>query len=332
MKNSIKKMMGIIFTIIFVIAMMPSYARAEDDSLEAVILVKSSGEKIIYIKGLDSTDFKYAFSNNEEEANTVTYKTCLTDSNGENVVYLTQNETYKYMFISNGESVETVDLETLKSITEEEILEIEGLTTKISVDTEKSTSYSETTEDGTSVTTTLGKIVITEEGNYTYQYQLIEILDKNNTVTEINETAVELYAQISELENASTMFEKLSAEITIRDDYKQLLENATWVNVNENTILQPEDSQEGEKYIVLLQKLEGDNVVENDIQFMTCGREDDADVEYTEKTETKLVEKRTELPVTGENLVLYIVLVIIIIAIIIVAIRMKKLKGKENEK
>ena len=95
MKNSIKKMIGIIFTIIFVITMMPSYVRAEEDTTEAVILVKSSGEKIIYIKGLDSTDFKYAFSNNAEEANTVTYKTCLTDSTGENVAYLTQNETYK---------------------------------------------------------------------------------------------------------------------------------------------------------------------------------------------------------------------------------------------
>ena len=96
--------------------------------------------------------------------------------------------------------------------------------------------------------------------------------------------------------------------------------------------LQPENSQKGEKFIVLIQKLQAGNVVESDIQFMTCDRADDADVEYTNTTITKTIEKKTALPITGENLALYIILAVIIVAIVIVAIRMRYLKGKENGK
>ena len=332
MKKSTKKVIGIIFAIIFVITMMPSLTRAVDSETEAVILEKANGDKIIYIKGLNATDFKYAFSDDETDSSVVEYTTCQTDSNGENVAYLAQGETYKYMFIEDEEGITTIELDSLDSITEEEIEEIEALTTIIEVDTTQTTTYSTTAEDGTAVTTTLGKIVITEEGDYTYQYQLIEILDTNDTVTDVNEVAVELYEKKIELESASTMYEKLSIEITIRDDYQELLDNATWTSVEDMTIEQPEESQVGEKYIVLIQKLDGESVVESDIQFMTCDREDDADVEYTNTTETTTVEKKTALPVTGEAIALYIVLGVIILAIIIIAIRMKYLKGKSNGK
>ena len=63
---------------------------------------------------------------------------------------------------------------------------------------------------------------------------------------------------------------------------------------------------------------------------MTCDREDDANVEYTEKQENKVVEKRTELPVTGENLFLYIALGVVIFAIVIVCIKIKK-EGNESK-
>ena len=46
---------------------------------------------------------------------------------------------------------------------------------------------------------------------------------------------------------------------------------------------------------------------------------------------TKKVEKKTALPVTGENLALYVVFGIIILAIIILVIRMKKAKNNEEE-
>ena len=174
--------------------------------------------------------------------------------------------------------------------------------------------------------------MITEEGKYDYQYQIIEILDTNNTTKKLDETALELYEQLSILENATTMYEKLIAEIKIRDNYSKLLSSVTWIDVEKMSILQPEESQKGEKYIVLIQKMENGKNIESDIQFMTCNRTDEADVEYKNETIVKTVEKITKLPVTGENLVLYIVLAVILVAIIIIALRMKSLKDKENGK
>ena len=158
------------------------------------------------------------------------------------------------------------------------------------------------------------------------------MLDKNNSTKKLNETAVELYAQLSKLSDATKMYDKLLAEITIRDDLKKLLEDAKWEDAKKGKeIPQPEDSQEGEKFVVLIQEIKDGDTVRTDVQFMTCGREDDEGVEKTEKQEKKVIEKKTALPVTGENLALYIIFGIIILAIIILIIRMRKSKQNEKE-
>ena len=232
MKNSSFKVVGIILAIILAIAIMPSFVQAAEINTNAVILEKASGEKIIYIKDLNSTEFKYAFSDSQDDSSLV-YKTCLTDSNGEKVASLESGKTYKYMFITEEEKTSVIELDSLKSITEEEISNVEQLTKIISVKTDESKSESSTAEDGTTITKTRGKIVITEEGDYKYQYQLIEILDTNGSTETLNQTAVELYDELVVVENAETMYDKLVAEITIRDDYAELLENATWTDYNQ---------------------------------------------------------------------------------------------------
>ena len=330
MKNSIFKIVGIILAIILAIAIMPSFVGAAEGETDAVILEKISGEKNVYIKGLENTEFKYAFSDSKDDAGLI-YTTCLTDSNDEKVAIIESGKTYKYMFLAQESSTNIIELDNVKSITEKEIKEVESLTKKIAVTTDESLSE-QLSQEGTAVTKTRGKIVITEEGKYDYQYQIIEILDTNNTTKKLDETAVELYEQLSILENATTMYEKLIAEIKIRDNYSKLLSSVTWIDVEKMSILQPEESQKGEKYIVLIQKMENGKNVESDIQFMTCNRTDEADVEYKNETIVKTVEKRTKLPVTGENLVLYVVLAVILVAIIIIALRMKSLKDKENGK
>ena len=152
---------------------------------------------------------------------------------------------------------------------------------------------------------------------------MLEIVDKNGSTKNINKTAKELYDQLSELQNATKMYDKLLAEIKIRDDFAKLVEDASWKDAKNKEILQPEDSQEGEKFVVLIQEVKDGNVVRKDVQFMTCDRADAEGVEVAEKEETKTVEKKVKLPVTGENLALYITLAVVVLAIIIVAIRMK---------
>ena len=326
MKNSILKLTSIILIILLALSIMPTAVRAADNT-EGVILEKTDGEKVIYIKDMDATEFKYAFSNDDNESS-VAYVTALKDSNNEYVALLEKDETYNYMFIKDGENISKIELNTTEKITEEEIKEVEELTTIINVSTDESESKV-SNNDGTTVTTTTGKIVIKDKGDY--QYQLLEVVDKNGSTKTLNETAVELYNQISELNNASKMYDKLLAEVKIRNDFKKLLKDAKWENAENNEILQPKDSQEGEKFVVLIREVDGDDTIREDVQFMTCGRKDDEGVEVTEKETTKKVEKKTALPVTGENLALYIVFGIIILAIIILVIRMKKAKNNEEE-
>ena len=326
MKNSILKLTSMILIILLALSIMPTAVRAADNT-EGVILEKTDGEKVIYIKNMDATEFKYAFSNDDNESS-VAYVTALKDSNNEYVALLEKDQTYNYMFIKNGENTSKIELDTLEKITEEEIKEVEKLTTIINVSTDESESKV-SNNDGTTVTTTTGKIVIKDKGDY--QYQLLEVVDKNGSTKTLNETAVELYNQLSKLNNASKMYDKLIAEVKIRDDFEKLLKDAEWKDAENSEILQPKDSQEGEKFVVLIREVDGDDTVREDVQFMTCGRKDDEGVEVTEKETTKKVEKKTALPVTGENLALYVVFGIIILAIIILVIRMKKAKNNEEE-
>lgn len=317
MKNSILKLTSTILIILFALSIMPTIVRAADEA-EGIVLQKES-ESIVYVKGLEATEYKYAFSQNEDSS-AQAFVTAAKDSNGEYVAVIDDNETYNYMFIDQEGNVKTLDLTKFKSITEEEIKDVEKLTKIIGITSDETTS-NVSKEDDTTVTTTRGKIVIKDEG--TYQYDMLEILDKNGSTKTINKTAKELYDQLSELQKATKMYDKLLAEITIRDDFAKLVKDANWKDAKNKEILQPEDSQEGEKFVVLIQEVKDGKTVRTDVQFMTCDRADAEGVEVTEKEETKTVEKKVKLPVTGENLALYITLAVVLLAIIIVAIRMK---------
>ena len=323
MKNLVLKLMSIILITIFVISIIPMAVMAANT--DGVILEKTDGERIIYIKGMDQTEYKYAFSNNESDATNATYITATKDSNGEYVAFLEAEETYEYMFIQNGENTETLKISSLKTITEKEISDVEKLTKIIKVSTDESDQ--KVTKDGdTTITTSTGKITITDKGSY--QYELIEIVDKNSSVEKINETALELYNQLEKLNSANTkMYDKLLAEITIRDNYKKLLKDASWKDAKNNTISEPKDSQNGEKFVVLIREVKDGKGVREDVEFMTCSRADDKGVEEQERQ----VEKKKKLPITGENLAIYVIFGIIILAIIVLIVRINKTK-KDEEK
>ena len=101
-----------------------------------------------------------------------------------------------------------------------------------------------------------------------------------------------------------------------------------WQEVTNNTIYQPEDSAEGEEYVVWLKgtNAEGEEIV--DVQFMTCTREEEK--EYV----PEVIEQKTtvKLPVTFDTTItLLIVLGVIIVAIVVLVIVKKKLSKKDNK-
>ena len=80
-------------------------------------------------------------------------------------------------------------------------------------------------------------------------------------------------------------------------------------------------------FVVIIREVKDGKEVRKDVQFMTTARHDDEGVEKTSKE----VKKKTKLPVTGENLALYIVFGVIILAIIILIIKMRKAKQDEEK-
>lgn len=322
MKNSILKLTCIVLITMFTVALMPIAVRAASNT-DGIILEKANGSKIIYVKDMKTTEFKYAFSDSNDSTG-ATFLTASKDTNNEYVATMEKDATAKYLFVQTEGGINTIELAKQKSISENEINKIEKLTKIIGVKTTETDTNISKDGDKT-ITTTNGKIVVTDKGNY--QYQLFEVVDKNSSTKTPNETAVDLYNQLSKLENADGMYNKLLAEIAIRDDYKKLIDNAKWEDAKNNEIPQPKDSQIDEVFVVIIREVKDGKEVRKDVQFMTTARHDDEGVEKTSKE----VKKKTKLPVTGENLALYIVFGVIILAIIILIIKMRKAKQDEEK-
>ena len=108
--------------------------------------------------------------------------------------------------------------------------------------------------------------------------------------------------------------------------WNNIITNTEWKEVTNTTIAQPVYAENGTQYVVLLKKeLNGNTTY--DAQVLTSKKETSEDeVKEIVKTETK-----SELPVTFDNPILFVILGIAVLAIIIVAIRIKKL-SKKNEK
>ena len=87
---------------------------------------------------------------------------------------------------------------------------------------------------------------------------------------------------------------------------------------------------QNEQYVVYLKKVDEDKTETIDLKIMTSYREDEEE-KIPGRTETKIVKETTKLPITGDSIILFVILAAIILVAIIVFVRMKKLQGKENK-
>lgn len=328
MKEIYSKMgrIALIMLLSFLIVM-PIVSKADDESLSVVKFVKQDNSNLIYINGMEKTNFSFSFTN-DENATDLAYTTNLKDEDGNNLALMQGN--FKYMFIlkENQQTPQIVDIQNAQSITQQDVDQLNKLTKNINVEVAEDDAQV-SNENGTKVTNSREKIIIKDSGKY--QYQLLKVASQNGDIT--CKDAVELYNQIHNvLPNATTMYDKLMSQIAIRDGYKKLTEDATWEDIKSNEIYEPSDTQDGDVFIALIKKLNSqDQQDAYDLQIMTCTRKDAEGVDKTNTAVEKQVEKRTALPVTGENLALYIILAIVIVAIIVILIRMKYVKGKNDE-
>ena len=80
----------------------------------------------------------------------------------------------------------------------------------------------------------------------------------------------------------------------------------------------------------MLKKVAEDGTTTYDAKFMTTFFGEDAEV-IPAHTETVEVQETAKLPITGDSLVLFILLVALVVIAIIVFIRMKKLNKKADK-
>lgn len=327
-----KVSLKIVFTILMsliLIVMLSTTAKAATGDLE---VIKSVEDYIFYIEGYESAKFQFAFSNDSETKvtdlkfinnwtdNNDVYVACL---DGEMEIDLTK-DVFIWIQNENNELIiegKEVDLST--ALTTESMSDLENLTKLIKVDLTQSTTKTEEV-DGVQISTTTGKIVVTDSKEYTYKYSLIKV-----------DTSTQVVEFLTRLDNMSqkyvdmNMSEKIKEIKAMRIAFENLLQNANWTEVVDMTINQPEESVQGDKYIVLLQKLENNNVIATDVQILNCFENEEI-VKETEKTPVKVT---TKLPVTGEDITLYVILGIIVLVIIAVIVRIVIIKVKDkNEK
>ena len=116
------------------------------------------------------------------------------------------------------------------------------------------------------------------------------------------------------------------SEVREFENYICVKYQGEWIGlVEKDGILQPENAEKGDKYLVWLRSTSGTALLE-DVKFFI------SDYEYTPeyKNEDKVIVEVVKTPVTYDSIALFIVLAGIIIAIVVVAILRKK-SNKENK-
>jgi hypothetical protein len=226
------------------------------------------------------------------------------------------------MWVNTDKDLFSVELNLEGSIAKEEMASTEELTKIIGVD---STATTTTVEDVNGVTTTVttGQIDITDDEGYDYQYQLIKI---DGTETPEATELINLVGTIQNDYSSMSMYDKILTVSKVKELNESVIASADYTNVENMTILQPDDSKEGDQYIVLLQKLDGNDVVANDFQFLTCTE----GYENTMGTETNVVKVTSALPVTYDSIILFVVLAVIVVIAIAVFIKIKKMEKNEK--
>ena len=225
-----------------------------------------------------------------------------------------------FLWVKEGEQykLEAEEVNLSKALNEDEIQSLNKVTTKIKVEIGEKELATETI-NGVKVNRKIGTINIKDDKDATYSYKIV----KASKGTEAKQL-MDLAEQMNKMDNKN-MFEKLSIYSEFKELYSKLeptVSDRNWTKVKDYAIEQPQDSKKGDQYLVWLKKDLGNNSVV-DVQLMNCN--DDYTPAY-EKQEV-VVKQTSKLPITYDNIILFVIagiLLALIIAIVILKLRNKK--------
>lgn len=329
MKKTIFKLILLIIAFLLSIVIMQNSVWATNENIE--ILEKSNGDYLIYIKDNLNNDFEFAFSNVANvDKNSLSYMNSETDGIGENankIAYvnsitkeLFNQPTYMWARIGTNYILEGVQVDLSKAMHEYNLQYVASLTKEIEVDTTKTNTVKKMIEEK-EITKTVGKVILTninENANYSY------ILVKLPNTQEYNKL-MNLVAIVSKFNSTTNMYKRINVYKEFLNTFNNLIPSYTdnWIDIQENEILQPEDAEDGEEYVLWIKESQNDQTIKLDIQFLTS---------HKKYSEEKIMETiTTKLPITYDNNILLIALVILVLVSVAVYIRIKSLKNKEEK-
>lgn len=330
MRKVQKKLAGIIIAIIMITFVMPLHVLATNEGLQ---IVKTDNEDyIIYVKDLQKTSFEFAVAQSPDTKELdINYIKSLEDDGGNQVVFVSK-EKYEeisqkdnYLFIrKNGEVIVKGErLDFAEAFSKDQIQRVESTTKRI--ETELVTDIIEKDEEvnGVKIKITVGGLKIVAKENAKYFYAITKL------PTEQYDTLKQLADKINKDYEEIDMYSKIELTKQFSDIYEKLAEKQEWQEVENLTIMQPNDAQKGEQYIVYLKEIDENQNEIIDMKLMTSYREDEEE-KIPGRTETKVVKETSKLPITGDSIILFVILGVILFVAILVFIRMKKLQNEKK--
>lgn len=342
-KSTIKFLaFGIIILMLLSLVQLPVMAATENETtVSKIILKKAENAYMIYYKDICNAEFEFAFATSKD-AKTLDFTSSAKDQvtdEGLNIAYITEatlatyfaDSDVAYVWIRdvNDNILVEADEINLNNVLDDEMIELVDTTTKriTNVDT---TQKHETNAmiDGIDTTVTVGKVVIEPKENATYSYELIKASDENAEAKELFEVAEKIQ------EGTTNTYESLSLTEQFYNLYTDTVPGEKdWTVVENNEILQPENTATGDKYVVWIKEevknATGKTNTTIDAKFLICEYEYDEGKDEVEETIIETV----KLPVTFDSgIILFIALGIIVLALVIfVVIRVKTNKKDESK-
>ena len=331
MKKFKAKLTGAIVLFIIIMLVPMIVLAVTNDKVQIISNTDEQGntEYIVYIQELMQTNFASAVSNSASTPEQDL--TFVTSQDGErnyvaqiDATDVTGESTYLYVKYDGQESTEVIELDLSNALDKTEMKYVENTTKRIGTKTVRDlVDINEEEIDGVRTTTTVGGLQITDTDNASYEYELTKVVE-GTSYSRLVELAEELN---SENYDQKDMYSKIQLTSEFYTLYNQLVNEATWTDLTNNEIRQPNDAEAGDEYVVLIRKTAEDGTVTTDAKLMESAFQD----EGGEDSQTRRVQETAKLPITGDSIVLFVALAVVVIALIIVFARMKKLNKKEDK-
>lgn len=342
MKKIQTKLVTVIFTIIVMAFLLPIQVFATNEGVinnSLQIIETDNGDYIIYIKDLQDSKFEFEVTQSADTKEIdLNYEKSKQDDDSNEVVFISKSdyeqisEQDNYLYVrKDGKSLlngEKLDFTSAFSKNKIEYVENTMKTEKLEqrIQTELVTDIVEKDEiiDEVKIKVTVGGLKIDENKNSKYYYGITKLpSNEYNTLKELSDKINEEYETLD-------MYSKIELAKEFYNTYNNLVVKQDWKEIENSTIMQPDDAQKGEQYVVYLKEINEDGIETTDVRIMTSYREYEEE-KIPGRTETKIVKETAKLPITGDSIVLFVILGVILLVAIIVFVRMKKLQSKEDK-